>query len=176
MTWIKILAAIDLIFLALPHGIAISYVPKMIKAGKKVVDLGADYRFHDEAVFKKWYKLDHPDKAVLAEAVFGLPELYKEEIKKARLIGNPGCYPTASILGLAPLVKNKLIDAEFDRGRRQVGRFRRRARRFAESPFLRAERRGDGLRRQQSPPHGRGQLSGRPAGRTSKSTSLLFLI
>jgi N-acetyl-gamma-glutamyl-phosphate reductase len=106
----KQLGSVDLIFLALPHGIAINYVPKMIKAGKKVVDLGADYRFHDEAVFKKWYNLDHPDKAILAEAVFGSPELYKEEIKKARLIGNPGCYPTASILGLAPLVKNGLID------------------------------------------------------------------
>jgi len=104
------LGSVDLIFLALPHGIAVNYVPKMIKAGKKVVDLGADYRFHDEAVFKKWYNLDHPDKAILAEAVFGSPELYKEQIKKARLIGNPGCYPTASILGLAPLVKNKLID------------------------------------------------------------------
>ncbi|MFA5113531.1 MAG: N-acetyl-gamma-glutamyl-phosphate reductase [Candidatus Margulisiibacteriota bacterium] len=104
------LPEVDLVFLALPHGIAINYVPKMIKAGKKVVDLGADYRFHDEAVFKKWYNLDHPDKAVLSEAVFGSPELYKEEIKKARLIGNPGCYPTASILGLAPLVKNGLID------------------------------------------------------------------
>jgi len=105
-----VLKEIDLVFLALPHGIAINYVPKIIKAGKKVVDLGADYRFHDEAVFKKWYGIDHPDKEILAEAVFGLPELYKEEIKKARLIGNPGCYPTASILGLAPLVKNKLVD------------------------------------------------------------------
>lgn len=82
---------IDFVFLALPHGIAINYVPKIIKAGKKVVDLSADYRFSDEASF-------------------GLPELYKEDIKKARLIGNPGCYPTASILGLAPLVKNNLVD------------------------------------------------------------------
>ncbi len=104
------LDAVDLVFLALPHGIALNYVPKMIKAGKKVIDLGADYRFHDEAVFKKWYSIEHPDKAVLAEAVFGLPELYKDQIKKARLIGNPGCYPTASTLGLAPLVKNKMID------------------------------------------------------------------
>jgi N-acetyl-gamma-glutamyl-phosphate reductase len=106
----KNLSSVDLVFLALPHGIAINYVPKMIKAGKKVVDLGADYRFNDEAVFKKWYNLEHPDKALLAEAVFGLPELYKEQIKSARLIGNPGCYPTAATLGLAPLVKNKLID------------------------------------------------------------------
>jgi len=106
----KNLAKIDLVFLALPHGIALNYVPKILKAGKKVVDLGADYRFHDEKVFYKWYKIEHPDKAVLAEAVFGLPELYKDKIKKARLIGNPGCYPTASILGMAPLIKNNLID------------------------------------------------------------------
>ena len=106
----KVLGKVDLIFLALPHGIALNFVPKILAAGKKVVDLGADYRFNDEAVFKKWYKLEHPDKKVLAEAVFGSPELYKDKIKSARLIANPGCYPTASILGLAPLVKNKLID------------------------------------------------------------------
>jgi N-acetyl-gamma-glutamyl-phosphate reductase len=108
----KLLPEVDLIFLALPHGIALHYVPKMLKAGKKVIDLGADYRFHDEAIFKKWYNLDHPDKGALAEAVFGLPEIYKNEIKKARLVGNPGCYPTASILGLAPLIKNKTVDSD----------------------------------------------------------------
>lgn len=106
----KNLNAVDLVFLALPHGIAINYVPKIIKAGKKVVDLGADYRFGDEEVFKRWYGLEHPDKDLLKEAVFGLPELYRDKIKKARLIGNPGCYPTASILGLAPLVKNGLVE------------------------------------------------------------------
>ena len=87
----KVLGKVDLIFLALPHGIALNYVPKILAAGKKVIDLSADYRFSDDAVF-------------------GLPELYKDKIKSARLIANPGCYPTASILGLAPLVKNKLID------------------------------------------------------------------
>jgi len=101
----------DAVFLALPHGIALNYVPQILKAGAKVVDLGADYRFDDESVFKKWYKVEHKDKAALKEAVFGLPELYKEKIKKARLIGNPGCYPTAAILGAAPLIKEKLIDA-----------------------------------------------------------------
>lgn len=101
---------VEVVFLALPHGIALNYVPQILKAGPKVVDLGADYRFDDESVFKKWYKVEHKDKAVLKEAVFGLPELYKNEIKKARLIGNPGCYPTAAILGAAPLVKEKLID------------------------------------------------------------------
>lgn len=102
----------DVVFLALPHGIALNYVPKILKAGAKVVDLGADYRFDNEAFFKKWYKVEHGDKEVLKEAVFGLPELYKSEIKKARLIGNPGCYPTASILGAAPLVKEKMVDLD----------------------------------------------------------------
>jgi N-acetyl-gamma-glutamyl-phosphate reductase len=108
----KLAKGTGVVFLALPHGIALNYVPQILKAGAKVVDLGADYRFDDEAVFKKWYKVEHLDKSVLAEAVFGLPELYKNEIKKARLIGNPGCYPTAAILGAAPLVKNKLIDLD----------------------------------------------------------------
>jgi N-acetyl-gamma-glutamyl-phosphate reductase len=106
----KVLGKVDLVFLALPHGIALNHVPKILSAGKKVVDLGADYRFDDEEIFKKWYKIGHPDKGVLSEAVFGLPELYKDKIKKARLVANPGCYPTASILGLAPLVKEKLVD------------------------------------------------------------------
>ena len=108
----KNLSCIDIVFLALPHGIALNYVPKIIKAGKKVIDLGADYRFNEEAVFKKWYQIEHPDKQMLKEAVFGLPELYKDKIKRAKLIGNPGCYPTASTLGLAPLVKNGLIDLD----------------------------------------------------------------
>lgn len=106
----NVLKDVDLVFLSLPHGISIGLVPKIIKAGKKVIDLGADYRFNDESVFKKWYGIEHQDKALLKEAVFGLPELYKNEIKKARLIGNPGCYPTASILAIAPLIKNKLVD------------------------------------------------------------------
>jgi N-acetyl-gamma-glutamyl-phosphate reductase len=101
---------VDIVFLALPHGIALNYVPKILKAGAKVVDLGADYRFDDAAAFKKWYGLDHPDKDAFDEAVFGSPELFKEQIKKARLVGNPGCYPTAAILGTAPLLANKLID------------------------------------------------------------------
>jgi N-acetyl-gamma-glutamyl-phosphate reductase len=89
----KNLKSVDLIFLALPHGIALNHVPKMLEAGKKVVDLGADYRFSDNAVF-------------------GLPELYRNEIKKARLIANPGCYPTASILGAAPLLKKSLVELD----------------------------------------------------------------
>lgn len=108
----KVMGDVDVIFLALPHGISINYVPKMIEAGKKVIDLGADYRFTDNEVFKKWYGVSHQTDKYLKEAVFGLPELYRARIKKARLIGNPGCYPTASILGLAPLIKNKLIELD----------------------------------------------------------------
>lgn len=106
----KLSKKVDAVFLALPHGIALDHVPGILKGGAKVIDLGADYRFDDESVFKKWYKVEHRDKDVLKEAVFGLPELYKTSIKKARLIGNPGCYPTAAILGAAPLVKEKMID------------------------------------------------------------------
>ncbi|OGC36269.1 N-acetyl-gamma-glutamyl-phosphate reductase [candidate division WOR-1 bacterium RIFOXYB2_FULL_48_7] len=105
----KIVNQVELVFLALPHGIAINYVPKIIEAGKKVIDLGADYRFSDNMVFKKWYGLEHTTEKYLQQAVFGLPELYRAEIKKTRLVANPGCYPTASILGAAPLVKKGLI-------------------------------------------------------------------
>ncbi|MFC1495848.1 N-acetyl-gamma-glutamyl-phosphate reductase [Candidatus Margulisiibacteriota bacterium] len=102
---------VDLIFLALPHGIAMQYVPKILSAGKKVVDLGADYRFIDVDIFNRWYhNTPHKSANLCKEAVFGLPELYKEEIKKTKLVGNPGCYPTASILGLAPLIKKDLLD------------------------------------------------------------------
>jgi N-acetyl-gamma-glutamyl-phosphate reductase len=106
------LTAVDLVFLALPHGIAINYVPRILDAGKKVIDLGADYRFSDNAVFKKWYGIEHATDKYLKQAVFGLPELYRAEIKKTKLVANPGCYPTAAILGAAPLLKNKLIDPD----------------------------------------------------------------
>lgn len=108
----KVLKDVDLVFLALPHGIALNHVPKMLDAGKKVVDLGADYRFSDNAVFEKWYHIKHSTEKYLKEAVFGLPELYRAGIKKAKLIGNPGCYPTASILGAAPLVKEGLVELD----------------------------------------------------------------
>ncbi len=108
----KELPKVDLVFLALPHGIAINYVPKILDAGKKVVDLGADYRFADNAVFKKWYGIEHTTDKYLKQAVFGSPELYRAEIKRTNLVGNPGCYPTASILGTAPLVKLGLAELD----------------------------------------------------------------
>jgi N-acetyl-gamma-glutamyl-phosphate reductase len=99
----------DLFFTAVPHKTAMDIVPKLLLEGKKVVDLSADFRIRDVSVYEKWYQ-KHTAPQMLAEAVYGLPELYREEIKAGRLIANPGCYPTSIILGLAPLLKGGVID------------------------------------------------------------------
>jgi len=99
----------DLVFLGVPHGLAMNFVPELRKAGKKVVDLSADYRFTDQSEYEKWY-IPHKGAEYMKEAVYGLPELYKDKIVKAELIGNPGCYPTSAILGAAPLVAKKIVD------------------------------------------------------------------
>ena len=101
----------DLIFTALPHQKAMDVVPHFLKAGKKVIDLSADFRIKDAATYGTWYE-EHKAPELLKEAAYGLPELHREEIKKARLIANPGCYPTSAILALAPLLKNGLIAPE----------------------------------------------------------------
>ena len=84
--------------------------PKLLKVGKKVIDLSADYRLKDTKIYTAFYKTKHKDKINLAKAVYGLPELYRAKIKDAQLIANPGCYPTAAILALAPLVAFNLVD------------------------------------------------------------------
>ncbi|MBZ0166864.1 MAG: N-acetyl-gamma-glutamyl-phosphate reductase, partial [Candidatus Omnitrophica bacterium] len=94
----------DLIFLVVPHTIAMMITPKLLKAGVKVIDLSGDYRLSSVAAYKKWYKAPHIDPHNLRKAIYGLPELYKEAIKKATLVANPGCYPTAALLSLAPIV------------------------------------------------------------------------
>jgi N-acetyl-gamma-glutamyl-phosphate reductase len=101
----------DLFFTAVPHQTAMAIVPDLLKAGKKVVDLSADFRIHDGAVYEKWYQ-KHSAREYLGEAVYGLPELHRDQIVKARLVANPGCYPTSVILGLAPLLQAGLIDPE----------------------------------------------------------------
>jgi N-acetyl-gamma-glutamyl-phosphate reductase len=88
------------------------FIPRCLDAGCKVVDISADYRLRDAATYEKWYGAKHSDTRHLAEAVYGLPELFAEEIKGARLVANPGCYPTGAILGLAPLVSRGLINLE----------------------------------------------------------------
>ena len=101
----------DLFFTAVPHQTAMAIVPDLLKAGKKVVDLSADFRIHDAAVYEKWYQ-KHSARQYLAEAVYGLPELHRDKIRQARLVANPGCYPTSVILGLAPLLQAERIDPE----------------------------------------------------------------
>ncbi|OIP37743.1 N-acetyl-gamma-glutamyl-phosphate reductase [Candidatus Desantisbacteria bacterium CG2_30_40_21] len=102
----------DLIFLALPHKTSMSLVPEFLKAGKRVVDLSADFRLRDAGVYSQWYHEEHTAPSLLSEAVYGLPELYQDRIKNARLIANPGCYPTTVILGCAPLIKQKIVKLE----------------------------------------------------------------
>jgi len=100
----------DVVFLALPHKVAQEYAVPFYDAGKIVIDLSADFRFEDIAIYEKTYAIAHAAPALNKEAVYGLPELYREKIKTARLIGSPGCYPTSVILACAPLMKTDWID------------------------------------------------------------------
>jgi len=99
----------DVVFLALPHAVAFEVVPSLIKAGKKVIDLSADFRIKDPDTYEKWYGVKHTGKEYIKDAVYGLSEIYTEDIKKAQLIANPGCYPTTILLGTAPAIKNNLV-------------------------------------------------------------------
>ncbi len=99
----------DLFFTAVPHQTAMAIVPDLLEAGKKVVDLSADFRLHDAGVYEQWYQV-HSAPQYLPEAVYGLPELHRQQIAKARLVANPGCYPTSVILGLAPLLQAGVVD------------------------------------------------------------------
>lgn len=95
----------DVVFFATPHGVAMKYAEALVEAGTKVIDLAADFRLQDLAQFEKWYGMSHSCPALLKDSVYGLTELNREKIKKAQVIGNPGCYPTTVQLGLAPLLK-----------------------------------------------------------------------
>lgn len=99
----------DFVFTALPHKTAMEVVPGLLEAGRKVVDLSADYRLRDVEVYRHWYQ-EHTSPELLAEAVYGLPELYREAVGKARLVANPGCYPTSVAIALTPLLEEGLID------------------------------------------------------------------
>ena len=99
----------DVVFMALPHQLPMTYVPDFIKREKKVIDLSADFRFNDAAVYESAYQT-HTAKELLTSAVYGLSEIYAEQIEKATLIGNPGCYPTSVLLPLIPLIKQGLLD------------------------------------------------------------------
>ncbi len=102
----------DFIFLALPHTVSMKYAGPFLASGKKVVDLSADYRFAEAGVYEEWYGAEHLDREGLARAVYGLPELFREKIKGAALIANPGCYPTGAALGIYPALKEKIVSSE----------------------------------------------------------------
>jgi N-acetyl-gamma-glutamyl-phosphate reductase len=106
-----IVSRADFIFTALPHKAAMEVIPGFLQAGKKVVDLSADYRLGDVAVYEQWYQ-PHSSPDLVAEAAYGLPEIFRSRIRGARLVANPGCYPTSVALALAPLIKNELIDLD----------------------------------------------------------------
>jgi N-acetyl-gamma-glutamyl-phosphate reductase len=98
------------VFLSLPNGVAAQLSPSLLAAGCKVLDLSADYRFSNLSTYEAWYKTPRQDQAIAGQAVYGLPELYRQKIAQANLIGCAGCYPTASLLALAPLLKQGLIE------------------------------------------------------------------
>ena len=102
----------DVAFTALPHGASKEVIPQLLEQGVKVIDLSGDYRYDDVKVYEEWYGEPHSSPELLAESVYGLCELHREKIKTARLIGNPGCYTTCSILGAAPLLASKIGDTK----------------------------------------------------------------
>jgi N-acetyl-gamma-glutamyl-phosphate reductase len=102
----------EVVFLSLPNGLACNMAPQLLEKGCKVLDLSADYRFSDLTTYTSWYGVQRTDLATAAQSVYGLPELYRDRIAEAQLIGCPGCYPTASLLALSPLLKQGLIVPE----------------------------------------------------------------
>ena len=107
------LKSCDLVFFATPNGVAMKMVPELIDSGVKVIDLAADFRIKDIKVWEQWYGMEHACPNYVAQAVYGLPEVNRDEIKQASLIANPGCYPTAVQLGFLPLIENNLVDTDF---------------------------------------------------------------
>ena len=102
----------DVVFFATPHGVAMSQAQALLDAGVRIIDLAADFRLQDLASFERWYKIEHACPDILKESVYGLPELNRERVAKAKVVGNPGCYPTTVLLGLAPLLKGGLVETD----------------------------------------------------------------
>lgn len=99
----------DVVFFATPHGVAMEAAPALLKQGVRIIDLSADFRLRDPEVYRHWYKKEHVCPEILAESVYGLPEMNRSAIRSARVVGNPGCYPTSVQLGLLPLVEAGLV-------------------------------------------------------------------
>ncbi len=105
----KLIPSVDVVFMGLPNGIAMKNAGAILSSGKKLIDISADFRIKDAKQFTDIYKMEHASAGLISQAVYGLSEINKDKIKKANLLSNPGCYPTASILGISPLLKNKMI-------------------------------------------------------------------
>ena len=110
--YVQIAKDSDLVITALPHGVSSKTVPVLLENGTRVIDHSGDFRYKNLATYEKSYKLEHPHPELLKEAVYGLPEFYREELKTARLVANPGCYPTCSLIALAPFLTQGLIKAD----------------------------------------------------------------
>ncbi len=108
----EILAGCDVVFFATPNGIAMKEAKMLLEAGVRVIDLAADFRIRDVSAWEKWYGMKHASPELLEEAIYGLPEVNREAISKARLVANPGCYPTAVQLGFLPLIEEGLVDVD----------------------------------------------------------------
>lgn len=102
----------DVAMLCMPNGLAMDFVPALLEAGLRVIDFSADYRLKEPAEYEQWYDKKHTDLANLERAVYGLPELYRDKIRTAAVIANPGCYPTSAALGIVPLLKAGLVDPQ----------------------------------------------------------------
>lgn len=107
-----VIAASDVVFASLPHGLSEPLAKKCVAQGKRLIDLGADFRLYSEADYQQWYGLNYTEKVLHAEAVYALPELYRDKIAGARILGNPGCYPTSIALALAPLLRAGAADTD----------------------------------------------------------------
>jgi N-acetyl-gamma-glutamyl-phosphate reductase len=103
----------ELFFLAIPHGMAAAITPRLLSKGVRLIDMSADFRLKKKAQYSTWYHFEHPCPKLLDQAVYGLTEIYREEIRKAELVANPGCYPTSVLLPLYPLLKEGLVDLDF---------------------------------------------------------------
>jgi N-acetyl-gamma-glutamyl-phosphate reductase len=103
----------DVVFFATPHGVAMAQARELLESGTRIIDLAADFRLQDPALFERWYKMPHACPDLLREAVYGIPEVNREAIRAARIVGNPGCYPTAVQLGFLPLIEAGLVDTRY---------------------------------------------------------------
>ena len=106
---LKEMSTLDVLFTALPHGASFPFAKEAVKNNIRFIDLGADFRLHDKTTFEEWYHVPHEARELLDQAIYGLPELHKEAIKNTRILANPGCYTTASILALYPALKEGVI-------------------------------------------------------------------